>query len=64
MGGKSATDKENALVQAQKHLQTAIDLLDEAQAPAHIAAHVDLASHQLRDAIASKPILKEAVSEG
>lgn len=39
------------LVQALEHLKAAIDLLDRAQAPAHIAAHVDLAAHQLRDKI-------------
>ena len=37
------------LVQAFDHLQAAIELLDRAAAPGQIAAHVDLAVHQLFD---------------
>jgi hypothetical protein len=36
---------------ALKQLQSAIELLDRASAPGHIAAHVDLAIHQLQDVI-------------
>lgn len=39
--------------EALKQLQSAIDLLDRSDAPAHIAAHVDLAAHQLQDVIDS-----------
>jgi hypothetical protein len=35
------------LTQALTHLRSAISLLDEAEAPAHIAAQLDLAAHQL-----------------
>ena len=38
---------------ALKQLQIAIDLLDLADAPGHIAAHVDLATNQLAAAIES-----------
>lgn len=40
---------------ALEHLQLAIRLLDESNAPAHIAAHVDLAVHQLQEAITTRP---------
>ena len=36
---------------ALQHLQKAIELLDQADAPGQIAAHVDLAVHQLADAL-------------
>jgi hypothetical protein len=39
---------------ALKQLQSAIELLDRANAPGHIAAHVDLAMHQLQDLIDSE----------
>jgi hypothetical protein len=38
---------------ALNHLHSAVELLDGAGAPAHIAAHVDLARHQLQDFIAA-----------
>lgn len=41
------------LTQALSQLQSALTLLDRAKAPAHIAAHVDLAIHQLGEAIRS-----------
>lgn len=44
---------EQLLAQALVQLNSAIDLLDQAQAPEHIAAHVDLAIHQLRDAMSA-----------
>lgn len=34
-------------------MQSALDLLDEAQAPAHIGAHLDLAICELRSAISA-----------
>lgn len=40
---------------ALEYLQLAIRLLDESNAPAHIAAHVDLAVHQLQEAIDACP---------
>lgn len=36
---------------ALDHLRQGIELLDQADAPGQIAAHVDLAVHQLNDAI-------------
>ena len=36
---------------ALQKLQAAIDILDRWQAPPHIAAHVDLAVHQLQGAL-------------
>ena len=59
MCGQPASDGEIPLVQALTHLQAAIDLLDRAQAPGQIAAHVDLARHQLSGAIGRGP--KETV---
>jgi len=43
----SSSDEQQRLWDALKHLRNALDLLDLAQAPPHIAAHVDLAAHQL-----------------
>jgi len=48
------------LVQALEHLKAAVALLDRAQAPAHIAAHVDLATHQLRDNIGCEKLADES----
>jgi hypothetical protein len=45
---------EEQLGQALEHLRSAIALLDSSNAPAHIAAHVDLAVHQLQVAIESR----------
>lgn len=39
------------LADALEHLRAAILLLDEAEAPAHIAAHVDLAMNQLENLV-------------
>lgn len=41
------------LSRALKELKRAIELLDRASAPTQIAAHVDLAVHQLRDLIST-----------
>lgn len=50
----SATDVQ-ALWDALEHLRSAIEILDSAGAPAHIAAHVDLAMNQLQEAIPTVP---------
>lgn len=42
-----------ALMRALVHLQSAIWLLDDGRAPAHIGAHVDLATCLLRDMLGS-----------
>ena len=42
------------LVEALNQLRSAIALLDQSRAPAHIAAHVDLATHQLEELIESR----------
>ncbi|MGE5563234.1 MAG: hypothetical protein ACM3ZV_07975 [Bacillota bacterium] len=49
--GKDSADRQRLLHDALDHLQTALDLLDRAAAPPHIGAHVDLAAHQLADAL-------------
>lgn len=41
------SDRLRALRDALNHLQSALDLLDRAGAPAQIGAHVDLARHEL-----------------
>jgi hypothetical protein len=40
------------LIDALEKLRSAIDLLDQAEAPAQIAAHADLAASQLDDLLA------------
>lgn len=42
---------------ALHRLRSVIDLLDRSSAPGHIAAHLDLAAHQLQEAINSVPAL-------
>lgn len=42
------------LSRALDHLESAIELLDDAHAPSQIAAYVDLAAHQLRETV-TKP---------
>jgi len=49
---KHATPQEQ-LGRALDHLRSAIALLDEADAPPQIAAHIDLALHQLQLTVAS-----------
>lgn len=46
-------DREVLLV-ALNRLQSAIQLMDQGQAPGHIAAHVDLAIHQLAETIGTE----------
>jgi hypothetical protein len=43
------------LLEALTNLQSALDLLDRSSAPAQIGAHVDLAIHDLRAAVAAAP---------
>lgn len=43
--------REEALAEALGHLRTALELLDRAEAPGQIGAHVDLAICQLQDEI-------------
>jgi len=45
-----------ALVEALNHVTAAIAILDQESAPAHIAAHLDLAGHLLRQKIALAPL--------
>ena len=58
MVDKSAAGDE-LLGQALDQLKLALNLLDGAQAPGQIAAHVDLAIHQLRDAIEGRSTSQE-----
>ena len=55
MFGHAMCNKKQAahimLGQALTHLQRALELLDRAAAPGHIAANVDLAMNQLLDAL-------------
>ena len=44
-------ERQRILSQVLHQLASALDQLDEADAPAHIGAHLDLAIHQLRQAI-------------
>ena len=48
--------RQQTLCAAADYLQSAIDLLDRAAAPGHIAAHVDLGLQQLKDVILRVPI--------
>jgi hypothetical protein len=54
MEGKAGRP-EQMLLDAANHLQSAIDMLDSASAPGHIAAHADLALQQLKDLISKAP---------
>ena len=45
--------KAKMLNDALRHLRSGLELLDDASAPGHIGAHVDLAIHQLEGAIAA-----------
>jgi hypothetical protein len=42
------TERQQMLADAFHHLQSAIELLDRADAPGNIAANLDLALHQLQ----------------
>lgn len=47
MPNNSSLDEHQRLWDALNHLRHALELLDQLEAPPHIAAHVDLAVHQL-----------------
>lgn len=47
MATEPSSERGRTLAEGLKHLRRAIELLDAAGAPGHIAAHVDLAAHQL-----------------
>lgn len=50
----NATDKKAEILnRALQHLQSGLDLLDDALAPGHIGANIDLAIHQLERIIAA-----------
>jgi hypothetical protein len=51
MNCKSEISRREMLSAAADQLQSALALLDCAEAPAQIGAHVDLASHQLKAAL-------------
>jgi hypothetical protein len=51
-GAQSRAQQWNAALQ---HLQHAIRILDQSEAPAHLGADVDLVINRLRDAIAEAP---------
>lgn len=46
-------NKAKMLNDALRHLESGLELLDEASAPGYIGVNVDLASHQLRSTIAA-----------
>jgi len=46
---KESSEARQTLANALHHLQTAIDILDAADAPGTIAAHADLAAQQLKE---------------
>ncbi|HJR82851.1 MAG TPA: hypothetical protein VJ775_02885 [Sphingomicrobium sp.] len=45
--------KQELLKKALQHLESGLDFLDDARAPGDIGAHVDLAGHKLKSAIAA-----------
>jgi hypothetical protein len=53
---------DSMLGQALDHLRSAIALLDLADAPEHIAAHVDLAVNQLENLLPSSRTASKAAS--
>ena len=51
MATEPNSERGRALAEGLKHIRRAIELLDAAGAPANIAAHLDLAAHQLSQVI-------------
>lgn len=51
MDTKHDLGREKLYLDALQLIRSSIRLLDQANAPGHIAAHLDLALHQLEDAI-------------
>jgi hypothetical protein len=64
----TATQNQKMLIEALQHLQMAIDLLDCAAAPDHIAGHVDLAACQLQELVPPADVarirLRDSTDEG
>lgn len=52
MNDESSGRRQELQSEALQHLLSAIELLDASEAPANIAAHIDLAIHQLQDELA------------
>lgn len=66
MGGlveQGGLNREQMLASALEHLRAALELLDSAEAPAHIGAHVDLALNQLEDEAMSARSAQTGLSE-
>lgn len=51
MEGDHRSGREQLFLKVLEQLHSSIKLLDGANAPGHIAAHIDLAMHQLQDVI-------------
>lgn len=51
------------LMLALNRLQSAIQLMDQGRAPGHIAAHVDLAIHQLAETIGAEAETSRVTSD-
>ena len=62
MGDGPEPDDRKLLLLALNQLQSAIDLMDQGRAPGHIAAHVDLARHQLANAIGVETTHRQSAS--
>ena len=63
MGGDSTPSQYEVLRDAQQLMESALDLLDRAGAPAHIGAHLDLAICALRSAVEDAPCGRRAEVE-
>jgi hypothetical protein len=57
-----STDK--LLADALNHLEAAIELLDQAGAPGHVAAHADLAASQLQALVATRGAIRRMNENG
>lgn len=64
MPGEMPESCDQAVIDALAHLEAALGLLDGADAPAHIGAHVDLAICRLREAFGLEPDRPATVSAG
>ena len=51
-----AIGQQHLLWDALSHLQSGLDLLDRASAPAHIGAQIDLAIHELKSILAADDV--------
>lgn len=63
MSDEPVGEDRNILLLALDQLQRAINLMDQGHAPAHIAAHVDLAIHQLAGAIGIDSVATSGASD-